>query len=144
MVVPWFSIEPWQPMPLFMLSAAGTALTIVALSLWVAERKREARCLSAFVALGQLTLTLYLVHIIVGELFLSAVVEFDVNLALFPFLGTFFFLTGALLFAHYWQKYFASGPLEWVMRHFLVFPPSMVGFFQRGLRRRIKQERQPL
>jgi uncharacterized membrane protein YeiB len=135
-LLPWFSIDPWEPMPLFMLSAGGTALIIIALSLWLAERYRNAACLRPFMALGQMTLTFYLAHVILGDLILDAAVVLNLKPALFPIWATFVFFAFALGFAYYWRKRFAKGPLEWVMRSFLVFPSSVLKYLRHGALRR--------
>jgi uncharacterized membrane protein YeiB len=73
------------------------------------------------IAAGQVTLSLYVAHIIVGTLFLKAVETLEMELVFFPLWGTMVFYTGAVLFAYYWMRRFGKGPLELLMRRFLVF-----------------------
>jgi uncharacterized membrane protein YeiB len=118
----WLAIDPWEPMPLFPISAVGTALIVIILSMMLAEKCSNARWLFPFMALGQLTLTLYVAHIIFGLTVLKAMESFGMEPLLFPVWATVLFYMGALLFAYHWKRRFQKGPLEWLMRLFLVQP----------------------
>lgn len=120
-VLPLFSIDPWEPMILFMLSAGGTALLVITLSLIVAEKYRNAKWLKHFVAVGQLSLTLYVTHIMIGYIFLEIMKSHKIMLSIFPIWGAFIFFAAALLFSFYWRERFQKGPLEWLMRLFPFF-----------------------
>ena len=120
-ILPWFSIDPWEPMPLFLISSGGTALIAVALSVAAAERFEKAPWLSPIAAMGQLTFTLYIGHIILGSMVVGGSKILGVRPWLFPLWGTLLFILAALVFAHQWRKHFQRGPLEWLMRRFLVF-----------------------
>jgi uncharacterized membrane protein YeiB len=125
-LLPWFEIAAWDRTPLFMLSATGTALVVISLSMMLADRYGNALWIKPHIAAGQTTLTLYVAHIIVGTLFLKAVERLEMELVFFPLWGTIVFYTSAVLFAYYWMKRFRKGPLELLMRRFLVFtgPPE--------------------
>jgi uncharacterized protein len=114
----WFAIEPWDPMPLFMLSAGGTALIVVIFSISIAQKWGNRRWVLPFVSVGQLSLTLYIAHIVVGSIVLEAMKRFDLTPHLFPIWGTILFYLVALLFSHVWKRHFATGPFEGMMRRF--------------------------
>lgn len=120
-LLPWFGIAAGDPTPLCMLSAMGTALAIIGFIMILADRCGNTSWISPFISVGQTTLSLYVAHIIVGTLFLIAVETREMDLLFFPIWGTIVFYTSALLFSYYWTKRFRRGPLELLMRRFLVF-----------------------
>ena len=114
----WVAIDPWEPMPFFMISACGTALVaIICLVIWT-ENFKGSRWLRPFVAVGQTTLTLYIIHIVVGEAWLRAMKLWHIDSSLFPLLGGGLFFGLSLCGCYFWKKHFGRGPLEWVMRSF--------------------------
>lgn len=120
-LLPWFTIVAWDPMPLFMVSATGTALVVISLSMILVDKYNQSQWLSPFIAIGQTTLTLYVAHIIVGSFFLQFMEVLEVEIFLLPISATIVFYLGALIFAHHWIKRYQKGPLEWLMRRFLLF-----------------------
>jgi uncharacterized protein len=112
----WFAIEPWDPMPLFMLSAAGTALIVVSSSISFAQKWGNRRWVLPFIFVGQLSLTLYIAHIVVGSIVLKGMKGLDLEPHLFPVWGTISFYLGSLLFSSIWKRHFVAGPLEGLMR----------------------------
>ena len=120
-LLPFFKIASWDPMPLFMISAMGTALVVIALIMKLADKYGNARWVLPLASVGQTTLTLYVAHIIMGTLLLWIIEEFELEP---PFLGLWasvFFYLAALLFCQNWLKRFRKGPLEILMRRFLLF-----------------------
>ena len=71
------------------------------------------------VAAGQSTLSLYVAHIIIGEMGLKSLKFFNIDACLFPLWGGLLFFSTALLAASFWKKHFQKGPLEWMMRRLL-------------------------
>ena len=120
-LLPWFRIAAGDPTPFLMLSAMGTALVVISLSMMLADRYGNSRLIKPHIAAGQMTLSLYVAHIIVGTLFVKAMETHEMDLLFFPVWVTIVFYTGALFFSHYWTKHFRKGPLELFMRRFLVF-----------------------
>lgn len=120
-LLPFFQIASWDPMPLFMISAMGTALVVIALIMKLADKYNNARWVLPFASVGQTTLTLYVTHIIVGGLLLWIIEEFDLEVRLFSLWASLFFYLVALFFSQHWMKRFRKGPLEMLMRRFLLF-----------------------
>ena len=120
--LPWIAnIDPWEPMPLFVLSAIGTSLTVIILSIVVSERFKNSPWLLAFSALGQLTLTLYVLHILLGWIVVLIMDMFEWHVTLFTLWGSGIFYLEGMLFAYQWKKHHERGPLEWVMRRFAQY-----------------------
>jgi len=120
-LLPFFQIASWDPMPLFMISAMGTALVAIALIMKLADRYGNAPWVLPFASVGQTTLTLYVTHIIVGSILLWITEEFELAPRLFSLWASLFFYLVALFFSQHWMKRFRKGPLEMLMRRFLLF-----------------------
>lgn len=120
-LLPWFTIDPWEPMPLFVISAGGTSLGVIIFSIILSERYGSAQWFLSLVAVGQLSLTLYVAHIVFGVIVLKMMQLFEAETYLFTVWGSAIFYMSGMLFSRQWRKRFKKGPLEWVMRRFLLF-----------------------
>jgi uncharacterized protein len=113
-----FGTASMPPLPLFLLSAVGTAVAVITACVAIAERFGASLPVRALVATGQLAFTWYVAHILLG---LGAVVElgFTEGLPLSVGVGTglAFFATAAVV-SLLWRRRFRHGPLEWLMRRF--------------------------
>jgi uncharacterized membrane protein YeiB len=111
-----FGTGSMPPLPLFLGSAAGFSVAVIALCLMIAARFPENFGVRALVAVGQLSLTWYLAHIVIG---LGLVVHLRLAggqpLARALTWGSGFF-AAATIISVLWKRYFQNGPLEWVMR----------------------------
>ena len=102
--------------PIYFFAGCGTAIAIVGGSLMLTERFPDAKWIKPFIATGQLALTLYVTHLIIG-MGLSRVLEFIENETLPVAIGSAVtFCMCAVIFSHFWRKRFERGPVEWVMR----------------------------
>ena len=61
-----FGTAPMPPMPLYMLAGGSAAVAVIVLSVAVVERFPKARWYAPLLATGQLALTLYVAHVIIG------------------------------------------------------------------------------
>jgi uncharacterized membrane protein YeiB len=111
-----FGTTSMPPLPAFLLSAAGTAVAVIAGSVGIAERFPAALVVRALVATGQLAFTWYVGHIFLG---LGAVIALGLTeqrpLAVGMATGAGFFV-GAAALSLMWRSWFRFGPLEWLMR----------------------------
>jgi uncharacterized protein len=114
-----FGAAPMPPMPLYMLAASGTSIVVIVLCVRIAERCAGARWLAPLVATGQLALTLYIAHVVIG---LGPLEAFGLGHSrrsvAFSALWGAAFCVGAVWFSHFWRSRFTRGPLEMVMRRF--------------------------
>ncbi len=108
---------PIPPMPLYLLSGGGSAIAVIVLCTMVTERfDRLSGLFRPLVATGQLALTLYVAHVVVGMGLLEAIGSLEdqsITMALFSAMC---FFTASMAFALLWRRYFKHGPLEWAMR----------------------------
>jgi uncharacterized protein len=111
-----FGTESMPPLPLFVLAAAGTAVFVIALSVRMAESHASAPWLAPLVATGQMALTWYFAHIVLG---LGAIESTGLvssqTLPVAQGCGVVFFAL-AVFVSSLWKRRFRHGPLEWVMR----------------------------
>lgn len=113
-----FDTAPIPPMPLYIVAGAATAIVVIMLCLELAFHYPKANWLQPLVHTGQLALTLYVAHVIVGMGFLEAIGLLENQTITFATISGIIFSILAILFAHLWRKRFERGPLEWVMRKF--------------------------
>ncbi|MCP4154662.1 MAG: DUF418 domain-containing protein [bacterium] len=107
---------PMPPMPQYLVAAAATAVTVILLSIIITEKFKESQWVNYFISAGQLALTLYVAHVVIGMLPLFVLgLEKNRSLA-FVFLYTFAFCFLSIVCAYHWRKKFKRGPLEWGMR----------------------------
>ncbi|MFM2078926.1 MAG: hypothetical protein RJA49_2816 [Actinomycetota bacterium] len=121
-VLPWHehlrSTHPFDRGLLFTTTAMGTSLVAVSLIGWIAERTARSPFTHALAVTGRSTLTLYVLHVLVFNLFvdwLGWVTPGGLSTALVFALA---FWAGTIVLANLWALRFAFGPLEWVYRRF--------------------------
>jgi uncharacterized membrane protein YeiB len=110
-----FGTESMPALPLFLLAAGATATAVIALCVQVTTAW-PGRAWRPLVAMGQLALTWYFAHIVLG---LGTLVALGVvgteSLPTAASYGLFFFSL-ALLLSWAWKSLFRHGPLEAIMR----------------------------
>jgi len=115
-VVAVFGTEMIPPMPLYMLAGAGTAVAVICVGVALGERFAGSRWLRPWVSTGQLALTLYVAHVVIGMGTLEAMGRLENQTLPFALLASSVFCVAGIVFAHLWRKRFRRGPLEAVMR----------------------------
>lgn len=113
-VIALFGTSSMPALPLFLLAAGGTATVVIALSVRTASLMAEAW--RPLVSTGQMALTWYFAHIVVG---LGSLIALGFagteSLPVAAGYGLMFFGTAVLL-SWAWKAVFRHGPLEWLMR----------------------------
>ncbi len=115
-IVAIFGTEPMPPMPLYLLAGGGAACAIIAASVEVGERFKDAAWLRPFAATGQLALTLYVAHVVIGMGTLEAMGRLNDQSLVFALGASFVFCLACIIFAHFWRSRFKRGPVEVMMR----------------------------
>lgn len=111
-----FDTQPLPPMPLYIVAGAATAIVIIMICLELENRYPNAGWLQPFIHTGQLALTLYVAHVIIGMGFLETIGRLENQTITFAAISGIIFSVLSVLFADQWRKHFQRGPLEWVMR----------------------------
>jgi uncharacterized membrane protein YeiB len=103
---------------LYTIGTAGTALVAWGVITWFSERHRNSETVQLLARAGQMTLTLYLLHVLVFNLvvdWLGWVGGTGLDTALI-FAATFWAL--AIAVASWWRRLIGAGPLERLYRAF--------------------------
>lgn len=110
----------------FMLSTASFALVTLALATLLARRLEGSALLAALTATGQMTLTHYVQHLLLGITVLALAFGLDPDALSFPtprpvsaciiLLSSLSYFALSVLFSHFWRKRWRRGPLETLMR----------------------------
>jgi uncharacterized protein len=110
--------NPMPPLPFYMFNGISIAFAIISACILIARRFENTLIIDALNKTGQLALTFYVAHVIIGMGIIELVapekmgnytVEFSVSYAIV-------FSLLCIIFAIFWRKYKKYGPLEWILR----------------------------
>ncbi|MDH4472769.1 MAG: DUF418 domain-containing protein [Fluviicola sp.] len=115
-------LPPFVP---FMVGTASFGLILISIFIFIGNKVGETKIAKILASTGQMTLTHYIAHLVVGLLFLSIITgktlgydllkETPTNpITILTFAITYFFLS--CVFSYLWTKKFKNGPLEMIMR----------------------------
>ena len=110
-----FSVSPIPPLPLYMAAGAGTAILVICGSIWLGERA-PVRWTEPLVSMGQLALTIYVGHVLVGMGILEGLDRLEDQTLEFAIATALLFCAVAMVAAWAWRRRFSRGPLEQLMR----------------------------
>lgn len=112
----FFSTEPMPPLPVYFIGAAGSATVIITLCVALGEKYAQKAWLMPFVYTGQLALTFYLAHVMLGMGLLESLGMLENQSLAFSLVCALLFCVFAVVFASYWRKFYPLGPLEGLLR----------------------------
>ncbi len=107
---------PMPPMPPYIIAGTATALVVILVCLEITLHRPNAGWIPPLVHTGQLALTLYVAHVVIGMGFLEAIGRLDNQSLSFAAVSGIIFSILSVIFAHLWRQRYKRGPLEWVMR----------------------------
>lgn len=110
-----FSVEPIPPLPLYLVAGAGTAVLVIIGSIWIGDHL-SARATEPLVSTGQLALTTYVAHVLVGMGILEAMGRLEDQTLGWAVSTGIVFSIAAIIYSWLWRRRFARGPLEALMR----------------------------
>lgn len=117
-LVPILGTEPMPPMPIYMINGISISVVIISSCILIANRYKNNKIISVLNKTGQLALSFYVAHVILGmgliEEFGS--LKFGEYTITFSVAYALIFSLACVLFAEICLRYFKSGPLEWCMR----------------------------
>lgn len=111
-----FSTKPMPPTLLYVLSATSSAIAILAISLYVVHTLGNAAITRAFIHTGQLSLSHYIGHIVIGLGLLETVDYLENGSLTFAVAYSCAFFVLAIIFSYVWRKRMPRGPIELIMR----------------------------
>jgi len=117
-----FNYSPMPPLPLYMVSGISSSFMVIGLlTLLTASESKAYRMLQPLVHTGQLALTFYVAHVLLG--ILPFYIRYPEKIGLFSMDLTvsfaLIFCLLCILFAWIWRKKFKDGPLESLMKKLL-------------------------
>lgn len=123
---PLTRIIAWPPSPLWTISAVGSAVVTIMLSIMIAEKFSNTGWVKSIATCGRMSLTLYILHtaIIIGvpeKMGFSFSNRSTAAIVSLSFCCLFCFL----VFSVWWEKRWGNGPFEQLMRRFNVFGVMM-------------------
>ncbi|MFK3937517.1 DUF418 domain-containing protein [Alkalihalobacillus sp. NPDC078783] len=117
-----FETGPFPPNIFYLISNSSSALLVIMLSIYVVNKWSNNPLIRSLIYTGQLTLTHYVSHVVIGIvilLLLDKVVVFNGYVAqpLFPiFLYACVYFLVSVIFSASWRRKFNRGPIEMLMR----------------------------
>ncbi|QUX96249.1 hypothetical protein C0J08_12970 [Marinomonas sp. CT5] len=111
-----FSTSIIPPLPQYILSAGSSAVVVLVACLYFSEIFSENRINKWLCQTGQLSLTLYVAHVIIGMGLLEAIGRLEHQTIDFSLCSALIFCVGGIVFSLVWRKRFKTGPLEWIFR----------------------------
>lgn len=112
-----FGTHPMPPFPFYILAGISFSLIVLVCSVYIGEWFRGSRLVKAMANTGQLALTLYIAHVVIGiglvYLFTGTISFYRIE---YVFAYAMLFGLACLLFSYFWVKKHGRGPLETVMR----------------------------
>jgi uncharacterized protein len=110
--------DPMPPLPVYMFNGVTLAFAVISACILIAKRFANSALIDALNKTGQLALTFYVAHVVVGMGIIEVLFPGKAgNLSVsFSVLYAFGFSLCCILFALVWRKHKPSGPLEWIMR----------------------------
>jgi uncharacterized membrane protein YeiB len=113
-----FGTTPMPPLFFYMITASSLSVFIITLSIYITEKFSNTLIIKQMVSAGQLALSNYFFHVIIGmlgvQLFFGKLEQaFSIEFTL-AYACVFNILS--VVFSYFWRKRFERGPLEFVMR----------------------------
>lgn len=111
-----FSTSIIPPLPQYIISAGSSAVIVLIGCLYFSDKFPKNKIQKWLCQTGQLSLTLYVAHVILGMGTLESMgllVNQTIDFSLFSAL---IFCVCGIAFSVIWLKYFKTGPLEWLFR----------------------------
>jgi len=109
--------DPFPPSALYLLSAGGFSLLVIAGCCGLSEKRMNNRWLVTICDTGRMSLSIYVIHIVVCGKYIefNDIFEIEYILSQSIFIGA-LWCVGAVAASSVWLKRFPYGPLEWGLR----------------------------
>ncbi|GMX65337.1 heparan-alpha-glucosaminide N-acetyltransferase domain-containing protein [Paenibacillus elgii] len=113
-----FGTKPMPPSMLYVLSGICSALAIIAICVYVVDKFEKSPLTQAIIHTGQLSLSHYIGHIVIGLGLLETVGYLENGkLSIAMSYGIVYFML-AIVFSAVWRRWMNRGPIELIMRKF--------------------------
>ncbi len=117
-LIPLLGTSPMPPMPIYMMNGIAISIAVISGCILLANRFEKNVIITALNKTGQLALTFYVAHVILGmglveEFGPKKLGEYSIEFSVVYALA---FSLSCIIFAVLWLKFNKSGPLEWIIR----------------------------
>jgi uncharacterized membrane protein YeiB len=112
-----WAAEPLPPGPVYLLAAGGTAVAVIMLCVSAGLRWPALLPVRWAAATGQLALTIYFAHVVLGMGILEEMGRLGAETLAFSLGTSGVFIAAAVSFAVLWRRRFRRGPVEALMRY---------------------------
>ncbi|NEW06541.1 DUF418 domain-containing protein [Paenibacillus sp. SYP-B3998] len=113
-----FQTKPMPPNLFYMFSATSSAILVILLCLYLAESKHARGVINALIQTGQMALTHYVTHVVVGLGTLKLFGYLENGSLIFSTLYAVAYFVALIMFSLAWKIKFKAGPLELILRKF--------------------------
>lgn len=111
-----FGTKPMPPNLFYMLSASCSAFAVIAACLYLVERSEGNPLTRVLISTGQLSLSHYIGHVVIGPGLLEAVGYLENGRLSFAVLYSCGYFAAAMIFSAIWRKRQRHGPVELLLR----------------------------
>ncbi len=111
-----FGTNPMPPMPLYMVSAGSAAFFFIMLCISLTSMFADHRWVDILCKTGQMSLTFYMAHVVIGMGVLEFIGELKNQSIEFALACALLFNILSIIFAYFWMSKFKIGPLEKIFR----------------------------
>ena len=111
-----YGIKPMPPSLFYMASASSVAILVICFSIILLEKTGVNSWTKPWLHTGQLSLTLYVGHVIIGVGILEEAGLLENQTLQFAVFSSIMFFAFGVGFSTLWRSRFSRGPLEWVLR----------------------------
>ena len=108
--------DSMPPMPLYTIAGIGVASTVIGLCLMGSDRLKDSNIYYLISPAGTQTLSLYILHIIVGLGFVEELGLAGSSTSIQAFFAAIIFCILGTIYAFYWSRWFKRGMFESLMR----------------------------
>jgi uncharacterized protein len=113
-----FGTNPMPPLPFYMISGCSISIFIISICILAAKQFESSKIILTLAHTGQLALTFYIAHIVVGIGIITTIYpkELGTYSLAFSIGSALLFSVSCIVFASFWRRKFSGGPLELLMR----------------------------
>lgn len=111
-----FSTAIIPPLPQYMISAICSSMLIIIACVYIYQKNQQSHLLKYLAKTGQLSLSIYIAHVIVGMGIIEYLGLFDTSSIEVALLSAFGFCIASIVFSNTWLTFFKSGPFEMLFK----------------------------
>lgn len=110
-----FGTKPMPPTMLYVLSGTCSAVAVISICLYIVDKFGQSILTQAVIHTGQLSLTHYIGHVVIGLGLLEIMGDLENGSLVFAVTYGSLYFIAAIIFSYMWRKWMARGPIELLM-----------------------------